>query len=115
MPTPLRMGIAVLLLSLVAFPEEAGARNPIRADFFARYPGAAGTQLDGLPSDSKHCGVCHFKDEDRPRNLTWYSLASGKPAVVHVDVDPVSHIWAPGLDVFKAMHLEPVEPPEPTG
>jgi len=35
------------------------------------------------------------------------SVASGKPAVIHVDVDPVEHLWAPGLDVFKAMHLEP--------
>jgi len=33
--------------------------------------------------------------------------ASGLPAVVHVDVDPVSHLWAPGLDVFKKMHQEP--------
>jgi hypothetical protein len=22
-------------------------------------------------------------------------------------VDPVDHLWSPGLDVFKAMHLEP--------
>ena len=57
---PAAMGIAVLLLCLLVLPEEAGARNPIRSDFFARYPNAAGTQLDGLPSDSKHCGVCHF-------------------------------------------------------
>jgi acetolactate synthase-1/2/3 large subunit len=35
------------------------------------------------------------------------SLASGRCAVVHVDVDPVDHMWAPGLDVFKAMHQEP--------
>ena len=34
-------------------------------------------------------------------------VASGRCAVVHVDVDPVEHMWAPGLDVFKAMHLEP--------
>jgi acetolactate synthase-1/2/3 large subunit len=34
-------------------------------------------------------------------------VASGGPAVVHVDVDPVEHMWAPGLDVFKAMHQEP--------
>jgi acetolactate synthase-1/2/3 large subunit len=33
--------------------------------------------------------------------------ASGRAAVVHVDVDPVEHLWSPGLDVFKAMHLEP--------
>jgi acetolactate synthase-1/2/3 large subunit len=35
------------------------------------------------------------------------SLASGRCAVIHVDVDPVAHMWAPGLDIFKAMHLEP--------
>jgi acetolactate synthase-1/2/3 large subunit len=34
-------------------------------------------------------------------------VASGLPSVVHVDVDPVAHLWAPGLDVFKKMHLEP--------
>jgi acetolactate synthase-1/2/3 large subunit len=37
------------------------------------------------------------------------SLASGRCAVIHVDVDPVAHLWAPGLDVFKAMHQEPTE------
>lgn len=36
-------------------------------------------------------------------------VASGLPSVVHVDVDPVTHLWAPGLDVFKQMHLEPGE------
>jgi acetolactate synthase-1/2/3 large subunit len=36
-------------------------------------------------------------------------VASGLPSVIHVDVDPVSHMWAPGLDVFKKMHLEPGE------
>jgi acetolactate synthase-1/2/3 large subunit len=35
--------------------------------------------------------------------------ASGRCAVVHVDVDRVAHLWPPGLDVFKAMHLEPEE------
>jgi acetolactate synthase-1/2/3 large subunit len=34
-------------------------------------------------------------------------LASGLPSVVHVDVDPVAHLWAPGIDVFKKMHNEP--------
>lgn len=28
-------------------------------------------------------------------------------AVIHVDVDPVKHMWAPGLKHFKDMHLEP--------
>jgi acetolactate synthase-1/2/3 large subunit len=36
-------------------------------------------------------------------------LSTGRASVVHVDVDPVAHLWAPGLDVFKQMHLEPGE------
>ncbi|MBV6492026.1 MAG: Acetolactate synthase large subunit IlvB1 [Turneriella sp.] len=35
------------------------------------------------------------------------ALQSKKPAVVHVNVDPVAHMWAPGLIHFKDMHLEP--------
>jgi acetolactate synthase-1/2/3 large subunit len=34
-------------------------------------------------------------------------IESGKPAVVHVDVDPNMHLFAPGLQEFKAMHQEP--------
>jgi acetolactate synthase-1/2/3 large subunit len=36
------------------------------------------------------------------------ALASGQPAVVHVDVDPAAHLWAPNLLEFKEMHGEPV-------
>ena len=35
------------------------------------------------------------------------SLASGRCAVIHVDVDPVKHMWAPDLKTFKDMHQEP--------
>ncbi len=35
------------------------------------------------------------------------SLAAGRAAVVHVDVDRVAHMWAPGLLHFKEMHQEP--------
>ena len=35
------------------------------------------------------------------------SLASGRCSVIHVDVDPVKHMYAPGLLEFKEMHLEP--------
>ncbi|MDH3306222.1 MAG: thiamine pyrophosphate-binding protein [Acidimicrobiia bacterium] len=35
------------------------------------------------------------------------SIDSGKTAVIHVDVDPVTHMWAPALRTFKDMHLEP--------
>jgi acetolactate synthase-1/2/3 large subunit len=34
-------------------------------------------------------------------------LASGKCSVIHVDVDPTKHMWAPGLMHFKSMHQEP--------
>jgi acetolactate synthase-1/2/3 large subunit len=33
--------------------------------------------------------------------------ASNKCAVVHIDVDPVKHMWAPSLKDFKDMHAEP--------
>ena len=49
-----------LTLVLVLVPVAAQSRPPIRSDFFSTYPNALGTQLDALPSDSKHCGVCHF-------------------------------------------------------
>jgi acetolactate synthase-1/2/3 large subunit len=35
------------------------------------------------------------------------ALKSERCAVIHLDVDPVEHIWAPGFDTFKAMHNEP--------
>jgi acetolactate synthase I/II/III large subunit len=35
------------------------------------------------------------------------AIASGRCAVIHVDVDPVKHMWAPNLKAFKDMHQEP--------
>ncbi len=35
------------------------------------------------------------------------ALSVDGPSVIHVDVDPVAHMWAPGLVHFKAMHQEP--------
>jgi acetolactate synthase-1/2/3 large subunit len=32
---------------------------------------------------------------------------AGRCAVIHVDVDPVKHMWAPNLKTFKDMHQEP--------
>ena len=63
---------AVALLVLGAFAliaTNAAARNPIRRTFFDTYPVADGTQLDDLPSNAGHCGVCHFDfDGGGPRN-----------------------------------------------
>jgi acetolactate synthase-1/2/3 large subunit len=35
------------------------------------------------------------------------AMASGRPAVLHIDVDKVAHKFAPNLPSFKEMHLEP--------
>jgi acetolactate synthase-1/2/3 large subunit len=35
-------------------------------------------------------------------------LAAGQPAVIHVDVEPTAHLFAPNLMEFKEMHGEPV-------
>jgi acetolactate synthase-1/2/3 large subunit len=64
----------------------------VRYDDLARSMGAHGERVS--------------RAADLPAALA-RAVASGKPAVVHVDVDPVEHLWVPGLDVFKAMHLEP--------
>lgn len=68
--------------------------SEIRFDRVAESMGAHGERVSsaaGLAEALKRC------------------LASGRCSVVHVDVDRVEHLWAPGLDVFKAMHQEPVE------
>ncbi|MBK9362054.1 MAG: thiamine pyrophosphate-binding protein [Rubrivivax sp.] len=46
-------------------------------------------------------------DPETLRAAITRALASGGPAVIHVDVDPVKHMWAPGLMHFKKMHEEP--------
>ncbi len=54
------------------------ARNPIRNAFFGTYPSASGTQLDQLPSNSKHCGVCHFDfNGGGQRNPYGFSIETG--------------------------------------
>ena len=35
-------------------------------------------------------------------------LAERRCAVIHVDVEPTAHMFAPGLQYFKDMHQEPV-------
>ncbi|MBX3422646.1 MAG: thiamine pyrophosphate-binding protein [Pirellulaceae bacterium] len=44
---------------------------------------------------------------DQLRPAIERALASGRCTVVHVDVDPVRHMWAPSLLEFKKMHQEP--------
>ena len=44
---------------------------------------------------------------DALRRAVANALTQHGPSVIHVDVDPVAHMWAPGLMHFKAMHQEP--------
>jgi len=68
------MLVALGLLVALLLPPDAHGRNPIRREFFDIYPAAEGTQLDDLPSNAGHCGVCHFDfDGGGPRNP--YGLA----------------------------------------
>ncbi len=41
------------------------------------------------------------------RSAVQRALEHGGAGVIHVDVDPVKHMWAPGLIHFKKMHEEP--------
>jgi hypothetical protein len=50
-----------LFLLLVCLSQvNVEAKNSIRTEFFEAYPSAVGSCLDALPSNDKHCGVCHY-------------------------------------------------------
>ena len=64
----------------------------MRFDLMAEAMGAHGERVDkasDLPGAIERC------------------KASGKCGVIHIDVDPVKHMWAPSLIDFKKMHEEP--------
>jgi acetolactate synthase-1/2/3 large subunit len=64
----------------------------IRFDALARSMGAHGERV---------------ADPAQLRPALERSLRAGRCAVIHVDVDPVKHLWAPNLKTFKDMHAEP--------
>ncbi|MCP5042923.1 MAG: thiamine pyrophosphate-binding protein [bacterium] len=101
-------GMVKLTQQITLKPEETLLRNPvgpegsinadlgeIRFDELARSMGAHGERVS-------------CKDELEPALRR--CIDAGRCAVVHVDVDPQEHLWAPGLMHFKAMHQEPEEP-----
>lgn len=52
----------------------------------------------------------HGEYVDNPTDLEQAlkkSIEVGKCTVIHAEVDPVKHMWAPGLRFFKEMHAEP--------
>jgi len=64
----------------------------IRFDELARAMGAHGERV---------------ASPDELESVLRRALAHRGPSVVHVDVDPMLHLWAPGLQLFKDMHQEP--------
>jgi acetolactate synthase I/II/III large subunit len=64
----------------------------IRYDDLARSMGAYGERVDAPGDLAPALRRC---------------LDFDGPAVIHVDVDRVEHLWAPGLRTFKKMHEEP--------
>lgn len=66
--------------------------SEIEWDKLAQSMGAFGTRVDN-PKD------LHSAIEQ--------AIAAKKCSVIHIDVDPVKHMWAPALRTFKKMHDEP--------
>jgi hypothetical protein len=50
----------MLVLCLVIPARKVHARANIRSAFFESYPGAVGTEIETVPSQPGHCGVCHY-------------------------------------------------------
>ncbi|MHC4220802.1 MAG: multiheme c-type cytochrome [Planctomycetota bacterium] len=53
-------GTLSILLIISSVSKQSHARNNIRDAFFNVYPNAVGTMIETLPSQSTHCGVCHY-------------------------------------------------------
>lgn len=71
--------LTITALSVALFTTTLFARNPIRRTFFNDvYPTALQSQLDDLPSNSGHCGACHFDfDGGGQRNPYGLSIEIG--------------------------------------
>ncbi|MHC5185119.1 MAG: multiheme c-type cytochrome, partial [Planctomycetota bacterium] len=51
------LGVA---LTVVCITSTAHARNKIKNNFLDAYPNAAGTVITTVPSNTDHCGICHY-------------------------------------------------------
>jgi len=55
--------IGIILISAVVTDgifQETFARSNLRDAFFHSYPDAVGTEIETVPSQPNHCGVCHW-------------------------------------------------------
>ncbi|MHC5213860.1 MAG: hypothetical protein ACYSOO_04650, partial [Planctomycetota bacterium] len=49
-----------VVLTVVCTTSTAHARNKIKNNFLDAYPNAAGTVITTVPSNTDHCGICHY-------------------------------------------------------
>ncbi len=86
--TPRSPGRLVLLGALAALllPTAAAARPTIRTSFFNAYPELVNTRLRVLPSNTDHCGVCHYDFNGAgPKNPYGDRLAAVIPSYANND------------------------------
>jgi len=68
------LSILAIVLAVSLISSDLYARNPYRRAFFTVYAAQVGSRLDDLPSNSGHCGVCHY-DFDGGGTRNWYGAA----------------------------------------
>ena len=49
-----------IALTVICVTSTVHARNKIKSNFLAAYPNADGTVLTTVPSNTDHCGICHY-------------------------------------------------------
>jgi len=101
-------GMVKLTQQITLKPEETLLRKPVPAE------GSINADLgeirfDELARSMGGHGERVSKQEELEPALR-RCIESRICSVVHVDVNPDEHLWAPGLMHFKAMHQEPEEP-----
>jgi len=84
---------------------------PLRPVIGTEQEGAINADLEEIAFDKVAEAMgCHGERLSDPAELDdalQRAVDSGKPSVIHVDVDPNMHLFAPGLQEFKDMHQEP--------
>lgn len=104
--------VLFLPLVLLLVSQNSDARNPYRRAFFNVYTSANNTQLDDLPSNAGHCGVCHFDfDGGGPRNpygLTIETNLGNYPSVEDVvmavaNLDPDNDGYTSAVEITSVL------------
>jgi hypothetical protein len=101
--------ILTLLPFCMFFSQEALANPKIRTQFFVVYPSAVNTRLDNLPSNSKHCGACHYDFKGGgARNPLGISIQNALPNFPNTDAGKSNAIYSvrlqdPDADGFSTL------------